>query len=59
MSTERLKRSLEHLEHRMRPVRARKWTVIHDDEPGADDLEREAHARGDNVIRVVRTDTPR
>ena len=58
MSMERLRRNMERIEHRMRPA-ARKWTVIHDDEPGADELEREALARGDRVIRIVITDTAR
>ena len=61
MSLERLKRNMERIEQRMRPMKGKPvFTVIYDDdEPDADALERAAHARGDNVIRVVRTDTPR
>ncbi len=61
MSTERLKRNMERIEQRMQPAKGkRKLTVIYDDdEPDADALERAAHARGEHVIRIVRTDTPR
>jgi len=56
---ERLRTRLSRIEHQMRCRRnAPVWTVIHEEDVGAvaaDALEREAQARGENVIRVVRT----